>query len=280
MTGAEALRAAVHSLRAAGVPGPERDARLLFAHALRVGVDRVTLLAHDPLDTEAAARFESCVARRAAREPVSHIIGTREFYGRRFEVSAAVLDPRPETEVLIDAALKAPFQRVLDLGVGSGCILITLLAENLRARGVGTDLSPAACDVAQKNAERHNVTARVDILATSWTENVAGRFDLIVSNPPYIARDEMPELAPELRLYEPRLALTDEGDGLEAYRAILGQISSVIAPQGRLLFECGSEQGADLSALCAAVGLTEIFVLTDLDGRDRVVGGKWPSEHA
>ncbi|MDA7963906.1 peptide chain release factor N(5)-glutamine methyltransferase [Ruegeria sp.] len=275
-TAAQAMVAATARLRAAGVDDPARDARVLLAHAARIEASRVTLIAPEELSPDIAERYDQLISLRAIRVPVSHLLGEREFYGRRFRVSRDVLDPRPETEALIEAALSEPFDHVLDLGVGSGCILITLLAERASASGVGVDLSEAACLQASANAVQHQVQGRAEILQSDWFENIDGQFDLIVSNPPYITLSEMEELSPEVREHEPRLALTDEGDGLGAYRHIAAAVPDFLVPGGRLLVEIGLGQAADVAALFDAAGLSDIRVIPDLDGRDRVIGAKMP----
>lgn len=274
MTAAEALVAATARLRAAGVPDPARDARVLLAHAARIEASRVTLIAPEDLEHEIEDRYEQLIALRSVRVPVSHLIGERQFYGRRFKVSRDVLDPRPETETLIEAALAEPFQRVLDLGVGSGCILVTLLAERPDATGQGVDLSEAACLQASANVVLHRVQDRAEITASDWLMRVRGDFDLIVANPPYIALDEMPGLSAEVREHEPDIALTDGGDGLSAYRAITDQAPAHLAPGGRLIVEIGPTQAVAVSALFEQAGLVGVSVLPDLDGRDRVVCGR------
>lgn len=271
MTAAEAMVAATARLRAAGVADPARDARVLLAHAARVDAARVTLIAPEDLPPEIAERYEQLVALRAIRVPVSHLIGERTFYGRRFKVSGDVLDPRPETEILVEAALAEPFSYVLDLGTGSGCLLVTLLAERKAARGVGVDLSEAACLQASANAVLHRVETRAEILQSDWFSNVSGRFDLIVANPPYVALKEWERLDEEVRRHEPRLALTDGGDGLGAYRAIVADLRAHLAPGGRALFEIGPTQAEALCDLLEAAGLEGLRVIPDLDGRDRVV---------
>lgn len=267
---------AVRALRAAGIPDPARDARLLVAHAAQVPPDRVTLLLNDPAPAESARRFEDLIARRCARVPLSHLTGQRLFWGRSFRVTPDVLDPRPETETLIAAALERPFSRILDLGLGSGCILLTLLAERPGATGIGIELSAAALAVAQENARLLGLSDRADLRQGSWYDPVSERFDLIVSNPPYIALSEMPGLSPEVAGHEPRLALTDEADGLNAYRAIAAGAPAHLRPGGRLMVEIGPTQAGAVTALLAAAGLTGIGVLPDLDGRDRVVIGHAP----
>ena len=262
-------------LRAAGVDDPARDARVLLAHAARIDATRVTLIAPEDLAPDIEDRFEHLVSLRAIRVPVSHLVGERAFYGRRFKISRDVLDPRPETETLIEAALAVPFRSVLDLGTGSGCILVTLLAEQPDAQGVGVDVSAAACLQASANAVLHQVSDRTDIRQSDWFENVKGRFDLIVSNPPYLTADEMQNVAPELREHEPRLALTDESDGLSAYRIIAAQAQDHLTPQGRVLVEIGWQQGAEVKAIFESCGWTDVAVLSDLDGRDRVILAHW-----
>jgi len=270
-TAGQALVVAVGKLRQAGVSDPARDARVLLAHAARVDASRITLMQPEPINAEISDRFDRLIALRAQRMPVSHLIGEREFYGRKFKVSGDVLDPRPETECLIEAALAEPFSRVLDIGTGSGCIITTLLAENPNAQGVATDLSEAACLQASQNAVLHGVGDRVEIRQTSWAEGILGSFDLIVSNPPYIAQDEMPGLSQEVRLYEPHMALTDFGDGLSAYRAIAAQVGGLLAADGRLIVEMGPTQGAEIREIFERVGLKGIVVLPDFDRRDRLV---------
>ncbi|RVT84095.1 peptide chain release factor N(5)-glutamine methyltransferase [Rhodobacteraceae bacterium CCMM004] len=258
------------------VGGGAVDARTLLADALGVPRGRLTLIAADPVPPAAVARFRAALARRAAREPVARILGRRGFWGREFAVTPDVLDPRPETETLVALALERPFARVLDLGTGSGCILVSLLAERPKARGVGTDVSDAALAVAARNAEAMGVADRAELLCADWFEGVPGRFDLIVSNPPYIAADEMAGLMPEVRDHEPHAALTPGGDGLGAYRAIAAGLDARLHPGGRVLLEIGPTQAAAVSDLLRAGGLGDIGVHLDLDGRDRVVSAAKP----
>jgi release factor glutamine methyltransferase len=273
-TAAQAMAAAAARLRAAGVADPGRDARILLAHAARIEASRVTLIAPENLTVDIAERYEQLIALRAIRVPVSHLLGEREFYSRRFKISAEVLDPRPETETLVEAALAEPFHKVLDLGTGSGCILVSLLSEQPDATGLGTDLSEAACLQASANVVLHRVQDRAMIAQSNWFDDVEGQFDLIVSNPPYIALDEMDGLAEEVRFHEPKMALTDGGDGLGAYRRIADGVLAHLAPGGRLLVEIGPTQGAAVMALMARAGLNGLRVVSDLDGRARVISGR------
>jgi release factor glutamine methyltransferase len=271
MTGAEALVLATRALAAAGVPDPGRDARRLFSHALGVVPGRLTLVLPEPVDPATQTSFEGLITRRIAREPVSHITGTRAFYGRDFKVNGAVLDPRPETETLIEVALSLPFSRVLDLGTGSGCILLTLLAETPGSTGLGIDVSAAACEVAGQNAKVLGLDQRAQFQLGNWHDGPLGQFDLIVANPPYIALADMAGLSPEVRDWEPRIALTDEGDGLGAYRAILKGITKHMPKGARLIMEIGAQQAEEVSVLVLTAGFPAVDVIQDLDGRDRVV---------
>ncbi|MGY3437210.1 MULTISPECIES: peptide chain release factor N(5)-glutamine methyltransferase [unclassified Marinovum] len=273
MTGSEVLAMATRALKSAGINGAGRDARRLLAFALGQEPGRLTLVLPEPVEAEAARTFEALIERRVAREPVSHLTGRRMFYGRDFEVTPDVLDPRPETEMLIEAALAQPFERVLDLGTGSGCILLTLLAESQGAWGLGTDVSPAALDVAARNRAAIGLGDSALLRQSDWFGAVDGSYDLIVSNPPYIAEAEMADLAPELA-HEPRMALTDEADGLTAYRAITAGAGRFLEPGGRLLVEIGWQQAKAVTQLMAEGGLADIVVIGDLDGRDRVVSAR------
>jgi release factor glutamine methyltransferase len=275
VSGNAALASAVRRLRAAGIPDAPRDARRLLAHALAIAPDRLTLHLAEGLPDEAQAAFEAALARRERREPVSHITGKRAFYGRDFHVTPDVLDPRPETETLVELALSRPFSRVLDLGTGSGCILLTLLAERPQATGLGVDLSEPALAVARGNAAALGID-RAAFLRSDWCGAVEGQFDLIVSNPPYIAADEMPGLAPEVRDWEPGMALSPGGDGLDAYRAIAACAPAHLSPGGRLMVEIGPTQAAAVSGLFRAAGLENIAVCPDIDQRDRVVCAEKP----
>ena len=275
ITAQAALAEARARLEAAGVPGAMGDARRLLAHVIGVAPARMTLHLHDTLEEGALGAFEAMVARRTARVPVSHLIGRRGFFGRDFEVSGDVLDPRPETESLVAAALEVDWTRVLDTGTGSGAILLTLLAERVEATGTGTDISPAALRVAARNATALGVADRAQLVHSDWFGGVAERFELIVSNPPYIAATEMPDLTPELA-HEPRLALTDEADGLSAYRVICAGAQAHLVPGGWLMLEIGWRQGEAVCEMARAAGYSGVACRPDMDGRDRVVVARAP----
>lgn len=276
MTAAGALRQAIPRLQAAGVEDAARDARVLLAHALGISPDRLTLHLPDEMTAPQARSYEEALAARARRQPVAQITGRRQFWGLTFRVTPDVLDPRPETETLVVEALSRPFLKVLDLGTGSGCILLSCLKGMPMARGLGVDLSDAALAVAEGNARDLGLSDRARFLRSDWFSAVTGAFDLIVTNPPYIAAEEMPDLSPEVRDWEPHQALTPGGDGLEAYRHIARGAGARLMPGGRLLAEIGPTQGAAVSDLFLAAGLGEVRVLPDLDGRDRVVAAVKP----
>ena len=278
VTVAQALAAGIARLAAGGLDDAGRDGRRLLAHALGVGPDRLALHLRDPIAPDAAARFDAAIAARSRRQPVAQITGQRAFWGRMFAVTHDVLDPRPETETLVAAALARPAARVLDLGTGSGCILLTLLAEWPQAAGIGTDVSGPALAVAADNAAALGLADRTTLRQGDWTGCIDaardGPFDLIVSNPPYIAAAEMAGLAPDVRDWEPPGALSPGGDGLAAYRAILPAVPRLLAPGGRVLLEIGPSQAASVTDIARAAGLCRIDVLRDMDGRDRVVAAQ------
>jgi release factor glutamine methyltransferase len=277
LTGQQAVTTAVRHLNEAGVADAPRDARKLLAHALGVSSAALGVHIFDPLTQKTLKAFEEAIQRRLRRQPVSQIIGTRHFATRTFQVTPDVLDPRPETEILIEVAKTEPYTRVLDLGLGSGVILCTLLADRRgQCTGVGVDVTEAACAVAFANAQSTGVIEVIDIFISDWFEHVEGQFDLIVTNPPYIAASEMSALAPEVREWEPHGALSDGGDGLTAYRRISAQVLTYLAPGGRFICEIGPTQAKDVVHLLEAAGLVDIHIHQDFDARDRVVSARHP----
>ena len=280
MIAQDALRRAVPLLREAGIEDAARDARVLLAHALGIGHDRLTLKLQDDMTPPQEADYNAALQSRIARQPVAQITGRRLFWGLSFRVTRDTLDPRPETETLVAEALSEPFLKLLDLGTGTGCILLSCLKGMPLARGLGTDISDAALEVAMGNTRDLGLEARARFRKSDWLTSVTGAYDLIVSNPPYIAADEMPTLAPEVRDWEPHLALSPGGDGLDACRAITRGAGARLMPGGRLLVEIGPTQGPAVSALFAEAGLEQIRVLPDMDGRDRVVAGVKPAGDA
>ncbi|MDZ4074080.1 MAG: peptide chain release factor N(5)-glutamine methyltransferase [Hylemonella sp.] len=266
----QALAAACSAL------GLERlDAQLLLLHALgRPQNDRAWLVAHDsdPLAPDAEMRYINLTRRRAAGTPLAYLTGQREFYGLTLQVDARVLDPRPDTETLVDWALEhlAPQGSVVDLGTGSGAIALALKSQRPAARVEAVDTSPEALAVAQANAQR--LALEVAFHAGNWLEGLQGTFELIVSNPPYITEDD-PHL--ENLGHEPRLALTSGPDGLDAIRAIVKQAPARLQPGGWLLLEHGWDQAAAVRALLAQAGFREVQSRRDLAGIERCSGGQW-----
>ena len=276
MKAQDALRRAIPRLQEAGIEDGARDARVLLAHALGIGHDRLTLKLPDEMTGPQEALYDQALVARLARQPVAQITGRRLFWGQSFRVTRDVLDPRPETETLVAEALRAPFLKVLDLGTGTGCVLLSCLKGMPMARGLGTDISDAALQVAVGNTRDLGLETRARFRKSDWFANVTGAYDLIVSNPPYIAAEEMPGLAPEVRDWEPYQALSPGGDGLDAYRAIALGAGARLMPGGRLLVEIGPTQGAVVAALFRHAGLEGIRLLPDMDGRDRVVAAAKP----
>lgn len=273
---ANALAEAVQRLERAGVAAAAGDARKLLAFALKIDPGLLASRLDQPLTPAQQVAFNAAITQRQARQPVAQIIGSRAFYNGVFMVTPDVLDPRPETELLVSEALKVPFAQLLDLGTGSGCIAVSLLMERPGARALATDISPAALLVAAENARRHNVAARFVGRLSDWFSAIQGRFELIVSNPPYISAADMAGLAPDVREHEPRIALTPGADGLAAYRIIIAAAGSHLTPGGRLMVEIGATQGRAVAKLFRAAGLCDVGILPDLNGHDRVVSGRSP----
>lgn len=271
------VREAQAALQNADVPNPQKEARILAALAAGIPADRASLSFEEPVAALAKDQLTEHIAARVARVPMSHLTGLRAFYRHEFVVSADVLDPRPDTETLVDAALEHAFGYVLDLGTGSGCILLSLLAARPEASGVGTDISPSALEVAHRNAADLGLAKRCLLVQSDWFDALEGQFDLIVANPPYISADEMNTLEPELA-HEPRGALTDEGDGLTAYRQIIAGAGDHLHEGGKLMLEIGWQQGPQVSALFETAGFETVSILQDLNGKDRVVTAIWPGK--
>ncbi len=279
----DAIARLTRALKAAGLEEPQRDARLLVLGAL--GLTGIDLLRtpERPVDAAGAARLAAFAQRRGAHEPVARILGERGFYGRVFSVTPATLDPRPCTETVIEAVLEvareegwlAPPVRLLDVGTGSGALLVTLLAEMEGASGVGTDISAAALDAAQANALRLGVSDRATFLIRSGLDDVAGPFDVLVSNPPYIPSGEIAGLAPDVRLFDPLSALDGGADGLRFYRMFAAEAARVV-PRGWIFLEVGAGQAEAVLDLFRA-GLSppaQTRVWYDLGGHARCVAVK------
>ena len=282
----QAWKQARTRLEAAGLAGPVIDARLLVeAAAEATRVDIVTD-PHRALTAEQEARLESYLARREGREPVSHILGRKGFWKIMLQVTPDVLTPRPDTETVVEYVLRDFPEHarwsVLDLGVGSGAILLAVLAERPAAKGLGVDVSEEALAVARDNAAALGLESRVALLRSDWTTGLGDDgFDLVVSNPPYIASHVIETLEPEVRDHEPRLALEGGADGLDHYRVLAPEILRVLKPGGRFAVEIGYDQKEAVEALFREAGAIGVTTLRDLADRDRVVAGtKKPLETA
>jgi release factor glutamine methyltransferase len=274
--GAFLCRAGQH-LRAAAVETPRLEARLLLSHAMGC---RTEDLLRDPraaVSPDAARRFAELLRRRLERAPVAHVLGAAEFWSLPFAVSPATLIPRPDSETLVEAALAAfprrgAVRRVLDLGTGTGCLLLAALSEFPDATGIGVDVVPEAAALARRNAAALGLGRRAGFVVGSWGAALAAaRFDLILSNPPYIEAGAIPDLAPEVALHEPRSALDGGADGLDAYRALLPEIRRLLAPEGRAVVELGRGQRSAAEALAERSGLQPLGCRTDLGGVDRAL---------
>ena len=277
---ASAVKDAVAQFTAVGIDSARLDAEMLMAETLRVERGRLYMNPDRALDDAALARFRALIARRARGEPVSYITGRREFWSLDFVVTPAVLTPRPETELLVETAVelvaaKSP-PRILDLGTGSGAIAVALAKEIIGAEIVATDISREALEIARANARRHGVEDRISFLAGDLFAPVAdmrGAFDLIVSNPPYIRRDDIPALPRDVRDFEPRIALDGGVDGLDFYRRIAGEAARYLSADGSIAVEIGAGMSAEVARLFADAGFADVRVEKDLAGLERVVTG-------
>ncbi|MEM7124360.1 MAG: peptide chain release factor N(5)-glutamine methyltransferase [Pseudomonadota bacterium] len=270
----QSIAAAAQRLEDAGVETPKRDAEVLLCHVLTC--DRAYLIGHgdDPLADNDANAFDNVIAKREAREPVSQILGTREFWSLAFGVSRAVLSPRPETETLIEAVLdhiadRSKPMRLLDLGTGTGCLLLTLLHELPASTGIGVDASNDALSLARGNAERLALSDRAAFQSGDWADGLSGPFDIVASNPPYIETATLASLAPEVALWEPVAALDGGSDGLDAYRRIVPQLKPILADEGIAVLEHGPGQADAIAALASRAGLGVVERRRDLEGRER-----------
>ena len=274
MSPLEAVRDVARELGEAGVPSPRVDAEFLVAHVLECG--RTDLYRRDSeVTSEELVRLRLLVDRRRSREPLAYVLGEWGFRGLTLNVDPRVLIPRPETELLVERCLERLQEiespRVLDVGVGSGAIALAIAQEHPRARVLAVDRSPAALEVARDNLAASAVDGRVEFREADLLRGILGPFDLVVSNPPYVAPDEIETLEPEIRLYEPRAALVGVGVG----EAIAEAARSILSPGGWLLIECGDGQAGSLAAELDRLGYRDVVKTLDLAGRERIVEGRW-----
>ncbi len=273
---------ATSDFRAKGFDSPRLDAELLLCHAL--GCDRVKLVidSNRPLVGDELTSFKQLIQRRRKAEPIAYILGQREFYGMSIRVDARVLIPRPDTEVLVETALRRTadqhlFGTALDVCTGSGCVAIALAKERPTWKVTGADISNDALELARDNALRLGVVRNLAFRQADLLSGFEQRFSLITANPPYIPTTELAELQPDIREFEPKLALDGGDDGLDFLRTLAGQVVRRLVPGGVFATEIASDQAADVSALLQAAGLTEIETTQDYAHLDRVVSGRAPS---
>ena len=278
---AEALACLVETFEACGIENPKREASIALCAASGVSPIALIVAPQEPLGS-AAQRVGEFAARRATGEPISRIVERREFWGLTLTISPQVLDPRPETETIVEACLRLfknrreePL-RILDLGVGSGSLICALLSEFAHARGVGVDISAGAAHVARGNIEACGLAERAEIRIGDWTRGLEGPFDLIVANPPYIPSDDLPGLPREVREFDPRLALDGGIDGLDAYRRIMPKSRPLLSGGGWLAVEIGAGRAAGVLAIAERCGLVDATTDKDLAGLDRVVAARAP----
>ena len=274
---------AVAALRDAGIENARMDARILLSDAAGVDSSRIAAWPEDTVTMDKANTFRNMVARRLKHEPVSRILGQRDFWRHSFRLSPETLDPRPDSETIVELALDwledANAPTVLDFGTGTGCLLLSIIGDLQNASGLGVDISEGAVTCARENANRLGLADQVEFRVSDWdsaitdAERKAG-FDLIVSNPPYITQADMEKLSPEVRQYDPRLALTDEGDGLGAYRILSQAAFSLVKPAGFVIFEIGQGQEKDVARLLVEAGFVGIEYREDLGGIVRCVAAK------
>lgn len=275
-TAGELLQRGCISLSDAGIDGHILDARLLLQHVLGISHEQLVCNADMPIDEDRVAQYNEFIERRAGREPVSKIIGKKEFWKSEFIVTQDVLDPRPDSETLIEAVLSAmpdtkKEYRILDLGTGSGCLIISLLQEYCLASGVGADISEKAIEVAKCNAENIGVANRLELEISNWFSKVDGKFDLIISNPPYIAKSDIDNLMPEVANFDPHSALFAEDDGFADYAKIIPQAYDRLNKNGLLILELGIYQSERVEQIGRDCGFSQFVLRKDLAGVPRAL---------
>ncbi len=271
-----AWKNAATRLRKAEIKTPLLDSRLLLQNVLKITYEQLLIMATRELTDEEIQKFGELILRRLKREPVAKILEEKEFWGVKFKTTIDTLDPRPETETLIEALTQLYKEKdrplkILDLGTGTGCIIISLLKEYPNATGVAVDKSLPALQIARENAERNNISDRCDFVQSDWFSNVSDKYDIIVSNPPYIKSGSIQHLAEEISLYEPKLALEGGDDGLDAYRKIISEADNFLVPHGKCFFEIGKWQEEPVVDIIHKQGLQVSEVWEDLAGIPRLV---------
>ena len=270
----EVLADAANKLSRSGIDGAARDARVLTAFAIGIPISELSLKLNELMSDQIISKLEKLILRRIDREPISKILGRREFWGRSFSINENVLDPRPDTETLIDFVIEKPVKSVLELGTGSGAIAITLACEWKEVHVTAIDISEDALSQARSNAEKYNVQNKVHFLKSDWFETVRGSFDLIISNPPYIGLIEQDKISAEVLKFDPKVALFAGHDGLDAYRKIIPKLIKFLNPHGLVVLETGASQSNQVKYMMNAVGFIDAKIVEDLSGKDRLVTAK------
>jgi len=263
-----------NKLSESGIEGAARDARILTAYALQIPISELSLKINEQVSGEMTSKLEKLILRRTHREPISKILGRREFWGRTFSINENVLDPRGDTETLIEFVIEKPVKSVLELGTGSGAIAITLACEWKEVHVTAIDISEEALSLAKSNAEKFNVQNKIDFFKSDWFEAVKGSFDLIISNPPYIGLIEKDEISTEVIKYDPEISLFAGRDGLDAYRRIIPSLPKFLNPDGFVALETGASQSNQVRNMMNAVGFIDVKIVKDLSGKDRLVAAK------
>lgn len=276
ITVSRALDRIARNLSRAGIPNARREARLLIGHVLDVGADTLFLNLGRRLRRREGERLDDLAGRRSRRQPMAQILGRREFWGLPFRVTGATLDPRPDSETLIEAVLElavknAAPQRVLDLGMGTGCLLLALLSELPGTTGLGVDISEAACKVARSNAAALGMRERATFVVGDWGRSLEGQFEVIMANPPYVSEEGLAGLEKEVAVFEPRLALAAGADGLACYRDMMADVKRLLSPAGMAFLEIGAGQAPAVRRILADHGLTVFALRKDLAGIERCV---------
>lgn len=272
----DVLRVAAEELRAADVPDAMIDARILAAAAFELSREEMLLEPHRAVGRDAETRFRAMIDRRCTREPVARILGSREFRSLEFGLGTETLEPRPDSEAVVEMAVAygrafPGIVRILDLGTGTGCLLLSVLNELPQAAGVGSDIAGGAIETASQNAQSLGLADRARFVRTHWTDGIEGPFDLILSNPPYITTAEIAGLAPEVAAYDPAAALDGGADGLNAYRALAPRISALLSPSGVAVLEIGAGQQDDVIPVFEASALRFVDTRRDLGGHARAL---------
>ena len=263
-----------YKLSHSGIESAARDARVLTAYALEVPISDLSLKINDKVSANIISKLEKLILRRINREPISKILGRREFWGRTFSINKNVLDPRGDTETLIDYVIEKPVKKVLELGTGSGVIAVTLACAWKEVQVTAVDISEDALLLAQINAEKFNVENKIQFLKSDWFENVEGIFDMIISNPPYIGWVEQNKISAEVKKYDPEIALFAGYDGFDAYKKIIPSLSKFLNKDGLVVLEIGASQSSQVKDIMNSSGFFDVKILKDLSGKERAVAAK------